>query len=122
MKINTIFAFQQRLWDDWTDCEQSGIKPEDVLTGAREVMGLQISNEQIEETCAHYRYAPDWTSRDEEVANQIREATYSEDPDKLYGWIEFIEGTHTADRIFEYFEETDEEPDEWGYYNFGFLI
>lgn len=35
MKVNTILAFQQRLWDDWTDCEQSGIKPEDVLTGAR---------------------------------------------------------------------------------------
>lgn len=47
MKTNTILALQQRLWDDWTDCERSGIKPEDVLTGAREVMGLQISDEQI---------------------------------------------------------------------------
>lgn len=121
MKTNTALAMQQRLWDDWIDCEQSGIKPEDVLTGARKIMGLQISDEQIEETCAHYRYAPDWTSRDEEVSDQIREATDSEDPDKLYAWIEFVEGTHTADRIFEYFEETDEDPDEWGYYNFGFL-
>lgn len=122
MKTNTIFAFQQRLWDDWTDCEQTGIKPEDVLTGAREVMGLQISDKQIEETSAHYRYSPDWTSRDDEVKDQIIEATCSEDPDKLYAWLEWIEGTHTADRIFEHFEETDEEPDEWGYYNFGFLI
>lgn len=122
MKANTILAMQQRLWDDWTDCELSGIKPEDVLTGAREIMGLQISDEQIEETCAHYRYAPDWNRRDEKVANQIREATNSEDPDKLYAWLEWIEGTHTADMIFEYYEETDEEPDEWGYYNFGFLL
>lgn len=118
MKANTISALQQRLWDDWTDCERSGVKPEDVLTGAREVMDLQISDEQIEETCAHYRYAPDWTSRDEEVSDQIREATDSEDPDKLYAWLEWIEGDQTAAEIVEYLEEKDEGPDQWGYYSY----
>ena len=121
MKINTLNAIKQRLEDDWKDCEQTGIKPESLLYSAKRSMGMDITGYQIEEVCDHYRNASEWTEEDEEVSHEIFFLIDVSNPFRLLAWLEEIEGTETAEKIYKHFEETDEGQDQWGYYSFAFL-
>lgn len=121
MKFNTINAIKQRLEDDWKDCEQTGIKPEVVLYSAKRSIGMDITGHQIEVTCDHYRNASEWTEEDEEVAYEIFFLIDVSNPFRLLAWLEEIEGTEVAEKIYKHFEETDEGEDPWGYYSFAFL-
>lgn len=121
MKINTLNAIKQRLEEDWKDCEQTGIKPEVVLYSAKRIMHMDITGCQIEEVCDHYRNASEWTEKDEEVAHEIFFLIDVSNPFRLLAWLEEIEGTETAEKIYKHFEENDEGADQWGYYSFAFL-
>lgn len=121
MKLNTLNAIKQRLEDDWKDCEQTGIKPEAVLYSAKRIMDMDITGYQIEETCDHYRNVQRWDKSDESVAEQIFFLIDTERPFRLLAWLEEIEGTETAEKIYKHFEETDDDQDQWGYYSFTFL-
>lgn len=121
MKLNTLNAIKQRLEDDWKDCEQTGIKPEVVLQSARDIMDMDITGYQIEETCDHYRNVQRWDKNDDFVAEEIFFLIDTERPFRLLAWLEEIEGTETAEKIYKHFEETDDDQDQWGYYSFTFL-
>lgn len=86
----TIKAMQDGIWDEFTDPDAAGVKMEDILTGARDIMGVKLTD--------------DWTEQDEKVRDMIADATDSEDGDKLFSWMAWIDGDQAADGFIDYYE------------------
>lgn len=100
----TIKAMQDGIWDEFTDPDAAGVKMEDILTGARDIMGVKLTDAQIQSVVEHYNYADDWTDQDEKVRDMIADATDSEDGDKLFNWMVWIDGDQAADGFIDYYE------------------
>lgn len=101
---DTIKAMQDGIWGEFTDPDAAGVKMEDILTGARDIMGVQLTDAQIQSVVEHYNYADDWTDQDEKVRDMIANATDSEDGDKLFNWMVWIDGDQAADGFIDYYE------------------
>lgn len=100
----TIKAMQDGIWDEFTDPDAAGVKKEDILTVARDIMGVKLTDDQIQSVVEHYNYADDWTEQDEKVRDMIADATDSEDGDKLFSWMAWIDGDQAADGFIDYYE------------------
>ncbi len=104
-KKKTIKAMQDGIWEEFNDPDAAGVKMEDILTGAREIMGVKLTDAQIQSVVEHYNYADDWTDQDEKVRDMIADATAdSEDGDKLFSWMTWIDGDQAADGFIDYYE------------------
>lgn len=104
MTTYTIKEMQNFLWDAFSDADATGVNIEDVLTGAKFV-GVKLTDDQVKSVVDHYYNTEAWTDNDEEIRDQIADATDSENADGLYQWLAWVVGDQTAADMVENWEE-----------------
>ena len=96
---------QEELWNEFCDPEQSGVKMEDVLNGAVDVMGANLTAGQIKSVLDHYNAPDEWTDEDEEVRDLIADLTDSEDGNKLLVWYMYTSGDQAAQAFLDQYKD-----------------
>lgn len=90
---------QKELWGEFCDPEGSGVKMEDVLIGAVDVMGADLTASEIQSVVDHYNAPDEWTEQDEEVRDVISDLTDSENVYMLLAWYIYTSGDQAAQQL-----------------------